>query len=134
VPTYTLPISHRPNREGEHGGGAHVPVFLAIEFLMHAYHRALTQWCGSALTAQEMVIVKVTGDFGREVFVGNAQFDVSIAALGTSSLTVSVSLSQGDVPAVGATLILVRVAPDRVHSQPFTDEQRSLLELARSSA
>jgi acyl-CoA thioesterase FadM len=100
-----------------------------MEFVMAAYLRAMSEWCGDLVVPAEMVVVNVAGGFQREVFVGEAEFAVSLQAIGTTSLTVLIELSQGGVPAASVTMVLVQLGPDRKHARALTDPQRALLEV-----
>jgi acyl-CoA thioesterase FadM len=126
-------MSHRPGREGERPRGGHVPAYLAMEYLTEAYHRALAQWCGQVLTPREMAIVHVDADFRREVFVGPAQFDVQLAAIGRTSITLAITMRQSGGDAVAARLVLAHMSDGRVGASPFAADQRALLTAVVSS-
>ncbi|MCW2604656.1 MAG: hypothetical protein JWN61_2791 [Pseudonocardiales bacterium] len=123
-------MSHRPGREGEPPRDGHVPAYVAMEYLTEAYHLALATWCGRVVTPHEMAIVHVEADFRREVFVGAAEFDTELAALGRTSITLSITLRQSGADAVVARMVLAHVADGRAGSSPFADDQRALLEAA----
>ncbi|MCU1690741.1 MAG: hypothetical protein JWN20_2669 [Jatrophihabitantaceae bacterium] len=123
-------MSHRPGREGEPPRDGHVPAYVAMEYLTEAYHLALATWCGRVVTPHEMAIVHVEADFRREVFVGAAEFDTELAALGRTSITLSITLRQSGADAVVARMVLAHVAHGRAGSSPFADDQRALLEAA----
>lgn len=125
-------ISHRPGREGEPPRGGHVPAYVALEYLTEAYHLALAQWCARVLTPREMAIVHLDADFRREVFVGPAEFETELAAVGRTSITLAITLRQSGADAVLARMVLAHVADSRAGASPFADNQRALLMAAVS--
>jgi acyl-CoA thioesterase FadM len=127
VTTYRMALAHRPERDGTVTPSTHVPFFLALEVMAQAWGRLLADELGDVLTPMDLGVVNVQSDFRRELFTGEADYDVTLAKLGTSSLTFAFTITQaGEVAASGQTT-LARTDSGRVRSLPLTAEQRTAL-------
>jgi acyl-CoA thioesterase FadM len=125
---YTLPVTHRPTRDGQRVTHTHVPFFLAHEVVSHAWAMTLegTRMDGDAM--EDMAVVHVDSDFHHEVFIGEVTADVTLERIGTSSLTLVTELSQNDRPVARVTVVLAHVDPDRTYSVPLPTSRRIALE------
>jgi acyl-CoA thioesterase FadM len=125
--TYCMQLAHRPDRDGTVTASRHVPFFLALEVMAQAWARLLADGVGELLSPMDLGVVNVQSDFRRELFTGEADYDVTLARFGTSSLTFAFTITQaGQVAAKGETT-LARTDTGRVRSVPLTDEQRAAL-------
>ncbi|WP_084727303.1 hotdog domain-containing protein [Rhodococcoides yunnanense] len=127
----TLPLTHRPTREGTIVDDAHVPAYLALELATEAWASALHHASAGAFTAREVVIVNVASDFSRELLVGTVDVEVVVKRVGRSSVVVEVGIEQDGVRAAVASFTLVHVV-DGV-ARPFTHAQRRILEVSAGS-
>jgi acyl-CoA thioesterase FadM len=126
-------MTHRPSRDGTPVATTHVPYYLALEVMSDAWAIAIFTACDGVMQPNELGVVHVTCDFGRELFVGEATVDVSLQSLGTSSMTLSLTLSQHGHQAAAMTAVLARVDPLRLTSVPLTPAQRTALETLTST-
>ncbi len=118
-----MALSHHPARDGTRIEIDHVPAYLALELASHAWAEALAAASNSLVTAAEVMVVHISSDFSRELFVGSADVQVVVTRLGVSSLVVDVSIFQNDVRAAVASFTLVRVVDGS--SSPLTDAERA---------
>ncbi|WP_261570631.1 acyl-CoA thioesterase [Frankia gtarii] len=125
---YMLPVTHRPDRDGVVSQHRHVPFFLALEIAAQAWARALATTCEGLLAPADLAVVDVASTYRRELFTGDVLFEVALSKFGSSSLTFALELTQHDHPAASLTATLVKVDADRLHSMPFTPEQRAALD------
>lgn len=121
----TLPLTHRPMRNGSAVEAAHVPAYLALELASQAWTNAVADSSEGLLTATQLVIVNITSNFSRELLVGTADVEVVLKRVGRSSLTVDVAIDQESERAAVATFTLVHVVGGVAH--PLSDEQRGSL-------
>jgi acyl-CoA thioesterase FadM len=128
VPSYAVSLTHRPTRDGQPVRGNHVPYYLALEMVSEAWGRAIVDFCGAALSPMDLAVVGVTSDFWRELFVGDAEVDVALDRIGTSSVTFRCRLSQDGEQAATVTAVLCRVNAGRTKSVPLSEAQRTALE------
>ena len=128
MPSYELPLSHRPERDGSAVNSRHVPYFLAAEVFSDAWARTLVELGPGVLTARQVAVVNAHFDFSREVFIGLAAVTVTIDKLGTSSIRFGLQLEQdGRVAATGSTTV-VQTDSGRTRAIPLSDVQRAALE------
>ncbi|WP_261559963.1 acyl-CoA thioesterase [Frankia tisae] len=125
---FMLPVTHRPDRDGVVSQHRHVPFFLALEIAAQAWAQALATTCEGLLAPADLAVVDVTSTYRRELFTGDVLFEVTLAKFGSSSLTFALELSQNEQAAASLTTTLVKVDADRLHSMPFTPEQRAGLQ------
>lgn len=131
MPSYELPLTHRPDRDGSPVASRHVPYFLAAEVMALAWGQTLTDLGPGVLTARDVAVVNVHFDFSRELFTGTATVHVEIAKVGTSSITFRLALEQdGQQAATGVTTV-AQTDEDRLRAVPLTDAQRAALEAVR---
>ncbi|MGU3436041.1 hotdog domain-containing protein [Actinomycetes bacterium M1A6_2h] len=121
----TLPLTHRPERDGSVTDVRHVPATLAIEFASTAWARALYECSEGALSAMDVMVVNISADFSRELLTGTADASVVVTRIGNSSLTLDVLIDQdGERCArVGHTLVRVKSGV----SHPLTEAEKALL-------
>ena len=122
----SLPLTHRPERDGTVIDMVHVPAYLAFEFASYAWGIALFESSGGTVTAGNMMVVHVDADFGRELLTGFADVEVVLSKLGRSSLTLDVSIHQNSVQAASMSFTLVRVEDGA--SQALSDTEIESLE------
>jgi acyl-CoA thioesterase FadM len=123
-----MPMTHRPERDGSMIANTHVPYYLALEVAATAWGRALTEACGDLLGPRDLAVVHADCDFEHELFIGEAEVDVALVKLGSSSLSFSVELAQDGRRAGRVNTVLCLVDEDRVHSVPLSEPQRAALE------
>lgn len=92
-----------------------------------AWARAIFDTCADVMRPDELGVVHVTSDFSHELFVGEATVEVTVQRIGTSSMTLLLTLSQDGRQAAVMTAVLARVDPLRLRSVPLTAAQRSAL-------
>ncbi len=126
---FRLSLAHSRADDGSTPTSDHVPFYLALEYTAEAWQRALATTCTGLLEPRDLGVVNVTSDFGRELFVGPADFDVSLLRLGTSSLTFHIQVLQRGEPAADVTITLAQVDGRREHSVPLAPDQRAALSL-----
>lgn len=126
-------MTHRPLRDGTPVTNNHVPYYLALEVMSDAWAIAIFTACAGVMAPNELGVVHVTSDFARELFVGEATVDVTLQKLGTTSMTLLLTLSQDGHQAAVMTAVLARVDPLRLKSVPFTPAQRAALETLKSA-
>jgi acyl-CoA thioesterase FadM len=128
MPSYELPLTHRPQRDGSVVTSRHVPYFLAAEVFSDAWARTLVELGPGVLTARQVAVVNAHFDFSREVFTGSATVTVTIDKLGSSSIRFGLQLEQdGGIAATGSTTV-VQTDPGRTRSIPLSAAQRAALE------
>jgi acyl-CoA thioesterase FadM len=128
MPSYELPITHRPQRDGSAVASGHVPYFLAAEVFSDAWGRTLVELGTGVLTARQVAVVNAHFDFGREVFTGQATVTVTIEKVGGSSIRFGLQLEQdGRIAATGSTTV-VQTDSGRTRSIPLSAAQRAALE------
>jgi acyl-CoA thioesterase FadM len=120
-------MTHRPERDGSTIASTHVPYFLALEVAADAWGRALTEACGDLLGPRDLALVHADCDFERELFIGEAEADVALVKVGSSSLSFTVEFAQGGRRAGRVNTVLSLVDEDRVHSVPLSEPQRVAL-------
>lgn len=118
----TMPLTHRPARDGSTVDAAHVPAYLALELASEAWGDALADASAGVLTEIDVMIVNVGSDFSRELLVGEAEVEVEVTKIGRSSLTARVAIAQGGHRAAVATFVFVRVTDGRAVA--LTDDER----------
>ncbi|HMD24688.1 MAG TPA: hypothetical protein VKH61_11345, partial [Streptosporangiaceae bacterium] len=62
----------------------HVPFYLALEVASQAWAATLAEYCQDLVSPMDMAVVNVTGNFFREVFVGEVDVEVALKRIGTS--------------------------------------------------
>ena len=125
----TLPLTHRPARDGSAVEAAHVPAYLALELASQAWADALSHASARRFTAMDVMIVNVTSNFSRELLVGIADVEVSVAKVGRSSFSVDVAIDQHGERAALASFTLVRVVDGSASA--LTDDHRRVLDTLR---
>lgn len=125
---YTAPITHRPERDGSTLDSPHVTYFLAVEYASDAWRAMLDKSCGELLPATDLGVVDVSGQFTKEMFVGEATAEVELAHVGTSSIGFRVTIYQGGQQCAVITTVLAQLADGRTRSRPLSHEQRTALE------
>jgi acyl-CoA thioesterase FadM len=128
VPRYRLPVTHRPERDGSTIDSRHVPYYLALEVAATGWGMALVEACGELLGPRDLAVVHVECDFRHELFTGEAEVEVELAGLGSSSLRWQVELVQDGRRAGSVVSVVCRVDDDRVTAVALTPEQRAALE------
>lgn len=122
-----MPLTHRPDRDGSAVRSRHVPYYLALEVMALAWAQLLDEVGGGVLRAGDVGVVHVEFDFSRELFVGEADVDAEVVAVGRSSVAFSLVMHQeGRLAATGRTVV-ARTDQTREHSLPLTEEQREAL-------
>ena len=121
---YSIPLTHRPTRDGEVVKTAHMPGHTVLELSNHALIAALKDACGTELDPMTLAVVGLSAEFGKEAFVGDTEWDVTISRIGSSSMTVEIDVLQGGERVVHLSQTFVRTSADRTGSQPFSPEQR----------
>lgn len=128
MPSYELPLSHRPQRDGSAVISRHVPYYLAAEVLAQAWAQALLDLGLGLLTAREVAVVNAHFDFSRELFTGMATFGVAVQKVGATSIRFGLTIHQdGQLAATGSTTV-VRTDEGRTRSIPLSPDQRAALE------
>ena len=128
MPTYELPVTHRPNRDGTLLTTRHVPYYLAAEVFAQAWAQTLVELGPGVLTSQNVAVVNARFDYSREVFTGSAVITVAVEKVGGTSIRFGLVLEQdGKVAATGTTTV-VHTDEKRTRSIPLSEEQRSALE------
>jgi acyl-CoA thioesterase FadM len=128
VPSYDLPLTHRPMRDGSVVTSRHVPYFLAAEVLALAWATTLRDLGPGVLTSKDVAVVNAHFDFSHELFTGQATFSVEIEKLGTTSIRFGLRIEQdGKLAATGSTTV-VQTDEARTRSIPLSSEQRAALE------
>jgi acyl-CoA thioesterase FadM len=128
VPSYELPLTHRPQRDGSLVTSRHVPYFLAAEVFALAWARMLSELGPELLTSRDVAVVNAHFDFYHEVFTGTATFAVEVQKVGGTSIRFGLQLSQNGRVAASGTTTVVRANEGRTRSLPLTDGQRAALE------
>jgi acyl-CoA thioesterase FadM len=125
---FTFELTHRPERDGTVKTSAHAPFFLTLEWAMWAWISTLDLAGSDELTAGNFALVNLNTDYRREIFTGEADFDVTLERIGTSSIGLTVQLTQHSQLAATIKIVMAKVSRDRSESIPFTPAQRELLE------
>lgn len=105
--------------------GRHVPYYLALEVMALAWARLLEDV--GVLTAGDVGVVHVEFDFARELFIGEADVDAEVVAVGRSSVAFALVMHQDGRRAASGRTVIARTDEARTHSQPLTDAQRAAL-------
>ncbi|MCW2542753.1 MAG: hypothetical protein JWM40_305 [Frankiales bacterium] len=128
MPSYELPLTHRPQRDGSAVTSRHVPYFLAAEVFALAWAQTLTDLGPGLISARDVAVVNAHFDYHHEVFTGTATFTVEVQKVGVASIRFGLQLAQeGRVAATGTTTV-VRTDRGRTRSVPLTDAQREALD------
>ncbi|GGG02190.1 hypothetical protein GCM10007304_15210 [Rhodococcoides trifolii] len=121
----TLPLTHRPERDGSVTEARHVPATLAVEFASTAWAQALYECSRGALSAMDVMVVHISADFSRELLTGTADASVVVTRIGTSSVTLDVFVDQGGERCARVRHTLVRVKNGVSH--PWGESEKALL-------
>jgi acyl-CoA thioesterase FadM len=130
MPSYELPLTHRPMRDGTPVTSRHVPYFLAAEVLAQAWARTLSGLGPGLLTSKDVAVVHASFDFGRELFTGTATFGVVVEKVGSTSIRFGLTIHQGGHLAATGTTTVVHTDEARTRSIPLSPAQRAALEAA----
>ncbi|MCW2622288.1 MAG: hypothetical protein JWL64_1890 [Frankiales bacterium] len=106
----------------------HVPFYLALELMSDAWARLLVEGAGGALVANDVGVVAVDYVFKRELFVGDAEVDAEVAAIGRSSVAFDTAITQGGIRACSGRITVARTDEARLHSVPLSEVQRAALQ------
>jgi acyl-CoA thioesterase FadM len=133
LPRRTLLVTHPPPRHGPPVTSKHVPFYLALEVASQAWAATLAEYCGDLVSRMDMAVVNVTGNFFREVFVGEVDVEVALKRIGTSSVTFLLELFQAGHRAGTVDLVVAQVDAGRVHAVPLSPAQRAALQAIPAS-
>jgi len=132
MPRYTLPLRNNATPDAPASVSRHVPFYCVHEAAAVAWKRALVEACGDLLDpVTQTAVVNVVSNFGRELFTGAADVDVTLDRIGTTSLTFLITLHQDGVQAAELTVVLVHLDSSRVNSAPWSPEQIAAFEALR---
>lgn len=133
MPRYTIPLRNNPRPDAPESVSRHVPFYCAHEAAAAAWTRAIGEACGDLLDpVTQTAVVNVVSNFGRELFTGDADVVVALDRIGTTSLTLLITIEQGGVQAAEVTATLVQLDSSRVNSAPWSPAQIAALEALRS--
>ena len=119
MPRYTIALRNNARPDAPASVSRHVPFYCAHEAAGAAWSRALVEACGDLLDpVTQTAVVSVVSNFGRELFTGDADVVVALDRIGTTSLTLLITLHQDGVPAAELTVVLVHLDSSRVNSAP----------------
>ncbi|PBC36285.1 hypothetical protein CJ179_45375 [Rhodococcus sp. ACS1] len=134
MPRYTLPLRNNATPDAPASVSRHVPFYCVHEAAAVAWKRALVEACGDLLDpVTQTAVVNVVSNFGRELFTGAADVDVTLDRIGTTSLTFLITLHQDGVQAAELTVVLVHLDSSRVNSAPWSPEQIAAFETLRDA-
>ncbi|MBC2639066.1 MULTISPECIES: hypothetical protein [unclassified Rhodococcus (in: high G+C Gram-positive bacteria)] len=134
MPRYTLPLRNNPRPDAPASVSRHVPFYCAHEAAAAAWTRALVEVCGDLLDpVTQTAVVNVVSNFGRELFTGDADIVVTLDRIGSTSLTLLITIEQDGVQAAELTATLVQLDSSRVNSAPWSPAQIAALESLRSA-
>ncbi|QSE79175.1 acyl-CoA thioesterase [Rhodococcus koreensis] len=134
MPRYTLPLRNNATPDAPASVSRHVPFYCVHEAAAVAWKRALVEACGDLLDpVTQTAVVNVVSNFGRELFTGAADVDVTLDRIGTTSLTFLITLHQDGVQAAELTVILVHLDSSRVNSTRWSPEQIAAFEALRDA-
>ncbi|MFE5705063.1 acyl-CoA thioesterase [Rhodococcus koreensis] len=134
MPRYTLPLRNNATPDAPASVSRHVPFYCVHEAAAVAWKRALVEACGDLLDpVTQTAVVNVVSNFGRELFTGAADVDVTLDRIGTTSLTFLITLYQDGVQAAELTVVLVHLDSSRVNSTRWSPEQIAAFEALRDA-
>ncbi|MFC9357808.1 hypothetical protein ACFTZB_14705 [Rhodococcus sp. NPDC057014] len=133
MPRYALPLRNNATPDAPASVSRHVPFYCVHEAAAVAWKRALVEACGDLLDpVTQTAVVNVVSNFGRELFTGDADVVVTLDRIGSTSLTLLITIEQDGVQAAEVTATLVQLDSSRVNSAPWSPAQIAALETLRS--
>lgn len=128
MPSYELPITHRPHRDGTPVTNRHVPYYLAAEVFALAWSRTLRELGPELLSSMDVAVVNAQFDYTREVFVGTVVITVTVEKVGGSSIRFGLQLEQDGLVAAHGTTTVVHTDSGRTRAVPLSAAQRAALD------
>jgi acyl-CoA thioesterase FadM len=117
----------RPN-DGSPLGSGHISFYGSLAYARRAWADAVSEATDGRIEPVYLFVATLDAQYPRELHTGQAEFDVTITRIGTSSLTVRVEAFQDGQSAVITTMVLVQVDPTTRASKPFDPAERAGLE------
>ena len=134
MPRYTIALRNNARPDAPASVSRHVPFYCAHEAAGAAWSRALVEACGDLLDpVTQTAVVSVVSNFGRELFTGDADVVVTVDRIGSTSLTLLITIEQDGGQAAELTAVLVHLDSSRVNSAPWSSAQIAALETLRSA-
>ncbi|MCU1595636.1 MAG: hypothetical protein JWO12_3028 [Frankiales bacterium] len=134
MPSYELPVTHRPHRDGTPVTNRHVPYYLAAEVFALAWEQSLRDLGPDLLSSKDVAVVHAEFNYLHEVFVGTVVITVGVEKVGASSIRFGLQLEQGGRLAAHGTTTVVHTDEGRTRSVPLSSAQRRALESVRGGA
>lgn len=107
----------------------HVPHYCALEAATHVWNRVLVDaFDGELDPVTDIALVNVNSNFAGELFTEDAEIEVTVAKVGTTSVTLRVEIVQGGTRAADLSVTLVQVADGRTAARPWSPRQIAWLD------
>jgi acyl-CoA thioesterase FadM len=128
VTTRSLVATNRPERDGRPAVAPHLSFQTVLELANDCWIDAIRSAADGAFDDVHLVVGRVRAEYGRELHEVATEFDVRVARIGSSSLTVDVAVRQNGVVAAEVSADLVAVDPVGRGSVRLTAAQHAVLE------